>query len=259
MATKNILVKPAPNLTGIASPEFFENEFDAAIYLKGYRVILERALRCPCHAPDAPLVDCQNCFGTGYFYVNAIDTKALITGINQNNQYKNWSEELLGTVSITVRESDKDNLGFFDKVTIKDQFSTFSENLKIRKTEENLFVFTTYKPIEILAVYSFISSDKPLLKLDKTQYSISDKNGYCILFDSELEIGDTVSVYYRHEWEGHVIDLPHEIRASWKKDRATGKLVQTALPIQAMVRRSHLIAIDKPNFDGNGIVYNDDV
>ena len=77
MATKNILVKPAPNLTGIASPEFFENEFDAAIYLKGYRVILERALRCPCHAPDAPLVDCQNCFGTGYFYVNALSLYVL--------------------------------------------------------------------------------------------------------------------------------------------------------------------------------------
>ena len=258
MATKNILVKPAPNLTGIASPEFFETEFDAAIYLKGYRVILERALRCPCHTFDSPLIDCQNCFGTGYFYVNPIDTKALITGINQNNQYKNWSEELLGTIAITVRESDKDNLGFFDKVTIKDQFSTFSENIKVRRIDNELFGFTTYKPVNILAVYTFIASDKPLLKLNEMSYHINDKNGYSVIFEG-VEEGDIVSIYYRHEWEGHIIDIPHEIRASWKKDKTTGRLLQTSLPVQAIARRSHLIATDKPNFDGSGIIYNDNV
>lgn len=84
---KSILQSPVPALSN-ASPEFMRSEFDSAVYLKGYEVIIEKALRCPCNAPDSPLTDCQNCFGTGYFYVNPVSTHALITGINGNNDYK---------------------------------------------------------------------------------------------------------------------------------------------------------------------------
>nr|DAD83496.1 MAG TPA: hypothetical protein [Siphoviridae sp. ctxc31] len=257
--TKNILTKSSPSLTGVASPEFFKHEFDAAIWLKGYTVILERALRCPCHAPDAPLIDCQNCFGTGYFYVNPIKTQALITGINQNNRYKSWSEELLGTIAVTVQDTDKANLSYFDKITIKNQFSYYSENLDIRRNQTNSFVFTTYKPIKVLAVYVFVSSNQPLLKLDETSYYIKEDNGYCLVFNEDLTEEKIVSVYYMHELEYHVLDLPHEIRASWEKDKKTGALIPMQLPVQAIARRSHLIAIEKPNFDGSGVMINQDV
>lgn len=256
---KNILNSTPPSLTKVASPEFFKNEFDAAVYLKGYEVILEKALRCPCNAPDAPLLDCQNCFGTGYFYINPLKTHALCTGINQNNQYKNWSEELLGTIAITVDDKDKSNLNYFDRVTIKKEYSYFSENLIIRHNVANQFVFTTYKPIIILSVHIFISSNEKLLKLEETDYHISSDNPYCIVFDTELPDDKAVSIYYKHEPEYHVLDLPHEIRASWKKDKKTGLLERIQLPVQAIARRSHLIAIEKPNFDGSGVIYNDNL
>ena len=258
---KNILQSPPSVITSF-TPEFYVNEFESAIQAKGYDVILERALRCPCHAPDAPLIDCQNCFGTGYFYVNPIKTKALITGINQNNQYKNWSEELLGTISITVRDIDKPNLGYFDRVTLKDQYSYYSENLSLRDNGERRFVFTTYKPVEVLAVYVFASSNEPLQKLDKTVYSIGESNGYCIEFEEGSLDGlanGIVSVYYKHELEYHVLDLPHEIRASWVKNKSIGSMDVIQLPIQAVARRSHLIAIEKPNFDGSGVMVNEDI
>lgn len=257
--SRNILQTPAPGLTGIASPEFFKNEFDAATYLKGYTVIFEKALRCPCHS-EHPLVDCENCFGTGYFYVNPTRTNALITGINQNNQYKSWSEELLGTIAVTVRDVNKPNLGYFDRITLKNEFSYFSENLLIRKNETNSFVFTTYKPVSIYSIHVFITSTQKLKKIEN--YTINTNNPYCISIDeSELEgIGsDSVSVYYKHEPEYHVLDYPHEVRASWKKDKATGSLVPIELPVQAIARRSHLIAVSRPNFDGTGIIENDNL
>lgn len=39
----------------------------------------------------------------------------------------------------------------------------------------------------------------------------------------------------------------------------SGQLNKIELPVQAIVRRSHLIAMEKPNFDGSGVIYNEDV
>lgn len=256
--SKNILQSPAPNLQGIASPEFIKTEFDAAIYLKGYTTIIEKALRCPCHEHH-PLIDCENCFGTGYFYINPIRTNSLITGINQNNQYKTWSEELLGTIAITVRDIDKPIFGYFDRITLKNEYSYFSENLIVRRNESNIFVFTTYKPIELISLHIFISSAQKLVKL--SNFTINPNNPYCIILDeSELEdsTSGVVSVYYKHEPQYHILDFPHEVRASWVKNKSTGSLEKIQLPVQAIARRSHLIDI-RPNFDGSGVIENDNI
>ena len=91
---KSILQTPVPPLSN-ASPEFIRSEFDSAVYLKGYEVILEKALRCPCNAPDAPFSGLPELFWYRLFYINPTNTHALITGINGDNSYKRWSEELI--------------------------------------------------------------------------------------------------------------------------------------------------------------------
>lgn len=256
--TKNILQSQSSSATAF-TPQFYKNEFESSIWHKGYEVILERALRCPCHAPDAPLIDCQNCFGTGYFYINPLRTIALITGVNQNNQYKNWSEELLGTIAITVRDEDKANLSFLDRITIKNQYSYYSENLVVRSDNVNEFVFTTYKPVDILSIHVFVSSSEKLLKLDQFSYEINPDNPYCIILKNVTLMNGVISVYYKHEPEYRVLDLPHEIRASWVKDKKTGQMDRIQLPVQAIARRSHLITMEKPNFDGSGVIINDNI
>lgn len=258
--TKNILQSAAPNLAGQPIVEFRKPDFDAVVWQKGYKVIIEKALRCPCHAPDAPLIDCQNCYGTGYFYINPLSTIALMTNLNQNNYYKNWSETLMGTVEVTVRDIDKPNLGYFNRITVKDQFSYFSENCVIRSYNEDTFVFTTYKPVELISLHIFNQYDKKLIKLSEEEYELNPNNPYSIILKlKELPINGIVSIYYKHEPEYHVIDLPHEIRASFVKDKPSGKMQQINLPIQAIARRSHLIAIGIPNFDGTGTINNDNI
>jgi hypothetical protein len=258
--TRNILQSPSSGLSNFR-PEFFKSEFDQAIQAKGYDVEIMRALRCPCHGKESALPDCQNCFGTGYFYVNAIHTKALITGINFTDKYKSWSQELLGTMAVTVRDIDKANLSYYDRISFRNEISYFSENLPIRYDDMGQpFVFTTYKPVQVLAMYLFEASNKPLIKTDKGH--VSDVNSYCIILDMEIDAlpeNGFVSVYYKHNPEYHVIDLPHEIRASWVTDKKSGQLNKIELPVQAIVRRSHLIAMEKPNFDGSGVIYNEDV
>lgn len=116
-----------PNLIGQPDNKLFrKNDFDSLIWLKGYSVIIEQAIACPCRGKSgSALPTCQNCLGLGWVFVNPVETKALITSINVNTKFKEWSPELTGTVQITVR--DEDRLSFFDKVTFKTRTSILSE------------------------------------------------------------------------------------------------------------------------------------
>lgn len=252
--SKNILQTPSPGTSNFR-PEFYKDEFEKAIFSKGYDVIIEQAVRCPCNGREAPLIDCQNCFGTGYFYINPTQTRAIITNINQNNQYKNWSETLLGTYGVTVIDRDKEVLSYFARVTFKNEYSYYSENLEIRTMNGQSFVFTTYRIVELRSIHTFVSSTQ---KLNVTTQAHVDKNNpYCLILDFEPPVNGIVSVFYKHAVEAHVIDIPHNIRASWTVDKKTGQMNKIQMPVQAIVRRSHLIAIEKPNFGGGGVIYND--
>lgn len=256
--TKNIIETRRP-ISALSAPraDFKIDDFENSIYQKGYEVVFEKALRCPCNYQH-PLLDCQNCLGTGYFFINPTKTIALLTSINQNNEYKNWTDELLGTVSITVRDVNKINVSYFDRMTIKNEFSYFSENLIVREVDGQLFVFTTYKPIEVLSIHSFVSSKEKLNKIENN--TIKEDNPYCIIINDERIIeGSVVSVYYKFELCYRIIDLPHIVRASWAKNKNTGRIEKIQLPIQAIGRLCHLISLDKPNFDGSGIISNDNV
>lgn len=252
----NIITTPAPQLDHVANPQFRLNEFEAAVFNKGYEVILENALRCPCHSPDSALPDCQNCFGSGYFYINPTKTHALITNLNQQNRYSKWSEELLGTIMITVNDANKSNLSYFDRITIKKEYSYYSENLVIRHYDENTFVFTTYRPVDVISIHLFNSPSEKLIKIPSNEYEINPDNPYCIIFTGDVSDKEIASIYYKHEPEYFVIDLPHMIRASWVTNKDTGADERIRLPLQAVARLAHL-CIGKPNYNGEGVIVND--
>lgn len=258
---KTIITATPPNLIGQAQVNFRKNDFEALIHTKGYDILVEKALRCPCEKKgQSPLSSCQNCHGSGYFFINPLKTRAIITGINVDSQYKDWSAERIGNVSLTVRDDNKENLSFMDKVTLLGKHSIFSENLTIRSTNDDTgrFVFTTYKVGEIMAIYAFDSATKPLTKLDKDKYSLSTANKGVINIDTDAApTNGMLSVFYRHEIQYNVIDLPHEVRASYIRDR-DGREQRISLPMNAVARRSHFLLGEGINFSGNGTQNNSD-
>jgi hypothetical protein len=254
---------PDQSLYGQPQVSFRPNDFNSVIWSHGYDIICEKAIRCPCQGDSgSPLPDCQNCHGFGYFFINPTRTKALITGLNRNTQYVQWSPELMGTASITVRDEDKDFLSYFDRVTVEDEYASFTEMLVAKEMiGDEIAVFLSYAPIEngIVAVYIYESSDLPLIKLSASDYEIVPENPYCLRFKTgKVRPEAGVSVLYKHRVEYHIIDLPHEIRASLGKDKKSGQFQILKMPIQAIGRRTHLIDIQRPNYDGGGIIHNDD-
>ena len=91
-----------------------------------------------------------------------------------------------------------------------------------------------------------------MLKLDETSYYIKEDNGYCLVFNEDLTEEKIVSVYYMHELEYRVLDLPHIIRASWKKDKKTGALEPIQLPVQGIARLAQFIDM-RLSFEGKFI------
>ena len=68
MPRNNAIPVTPPNLFQQPTIEFRKKDFDAAVWLKGYRVFIEKAVRCPCEGQiKNALSSCTNCHGTGFF------------------------------------------------------------------------------------------------------------------------------------------------------------------------------------------------
>ena len=256
----SIRQQTAPNLIGQQSPEFSKPAFDAAIWNKGYTVIRETAIECPCKTNNnAPLETCSNCLGTGWLFINPIQTMAIMHSLNKNTEYKEWSPELLGTASCTVMDDNK--LGFMDKITLTNSGgenplpneSIFSEVKTLRTSGTNKFIFLAYKPTEIEDVFIFAGSGNKLTRLSSDDYSIREENNYVIEFDYAFPVGfnGSISIRYRHQVQYLVLDIPHDVRGSKIKD-SNGKLVNTVLPNNAIVRRAHEV-LNVPDYSGDNI------
>lgn len=245
-----------PNNIGGTRVDFNQSQFDNFIFDKGYDVIWHEAVRCPCSkAREGHLSNCSNCLGLGWVFVNPIETKALITSINKDTKYKYWSQELSGTVNVTLR--DQERLSVMDKLVLKNKFSLMSELRDVREITGQKFIFTTYPIDQIHSVFIFNSISTKLVRLTMNEYAVSTDNPYVLKLNKTFPTGFNlvVSIKYRHKVQYNVIDLPHDLRYSTELNRK-GQEVELPLPIQAIAKKSEYLNGDSVNYDGTGILDN---
>lgn len=250
-----VTTQTPPNLIGQPDVQFREDDFDAFVYSKGYEVIYENAVSCPCKSKsnNNPLSSCQNCNGSGWVLFNPIVTRMVLQGMNINTRYRQWSEEMVGTVAVTSRSVDK--LEFMGRITVKDSDSIFSQVLHPWSNNSELFAFTIYDIKDIYEVFLFQEADQPLIKLNTSNYSY--ERNKLILDSSYSDIDElSVSIRYKHWTEYHVIDILKETRRSYISDASTkGKQQSAMFPFNAIARRSHYV-LDPINQSGTGRIDN---
>lgn len=246
-----------PNLIGQPRIEFNKNNFDATIWNKGYPVIHYDAIECPCKGSTAPKVDCQNCLGLGWVFINPIETRAIMTAINVNTQYKYWSPEMKGTAALTTRDIER--MSFMDKIVLKDKYSVMSEVKRVRDTGTQKFIFASYPVVNVNILFLYKSSSEPLIRLQEGEFSVSESNPYVVLINSSVSLptgfNGYVSIDYKYKLQYNVVDLPHELRSSIEIND-DGKKIDYDLPVQAICQKSHYINGDSPKYDGTGIIDN---
>lgn len=260
-----IITQPAAQIIG-TQPEFERSEFNSAIWSKGYNIIVEPAYECPCRSKDAgnqQLSDCQNCGGSGWVFINKFKTRAIMHSMNLDTQYKEWSAENLGTVSVTVR--DIDQLSYMDRVTLIDSKTAFHQLLHLQKNpaDTQYYQYTIYPVKDIVALFLFSSSGLALEKLElTTDYTIDPIDPRKILIDSARNAqldgltDPTLTIRYLHNPQFYVIDLSRDLMNTNVTSSTTGREESLPFPVHAVARRSHYV-LEAENFDGNRIIDND--
>lgn len=239
-----------PNLKQKPRVDFQQDKFESLIWQKGYPVIWERAIKCPCKEEGkGPQANCLNCYGLGWIFTEFIETRIVVQSINKSTKFKDWSMELLGTVSLTARHDTK--LAFMDRITLKEINAIFSEVRYVKTLNGTPSIRVTY-PVESISYISYFNGlTNPLIKIPEVDYTIL---GNVINLPVELN-GKQITIRYSHHPQYHVLDLPREVIQSSVINSFSGKEEILDFPIHAIARRSQYI-FDEPIL-GKTPIYNE--
>lgn len=250
---KIIIEQTRPN-GSLPRQDFIKEDFDLLIYQKGYNVYHEKATLCPCKIKGQDnKPDCLNCGGTGWIFLDKIKTRMILHSMNIETKYKEWSEEKVGTVSISCM--DKDQISFMDRITLIDSRSLHSQILYPQFYQNKLFAYTSYIIQDIKDCFLFINSKEKLKRLTiGTDYTYENNVFY---LDNKYQSMEAlrVSIRYAHYVAYHVIDISRDIINSFNVNAISGKEGLLSLPLHGTARRAHYI-LDGDKFNSEYILDN---
>ncbi len=240
MPPQNVIVQPPLNIPYPVSVDFEGELFTGAIWDKGYDVIHEQSAECPCKGRNAsPLLTCMNCLGTGWVSVGALETRAIITSLNYQTKMLDWTMQKIGMAQITLPYNLGQSLSYMDKITVKDSEAPFSERLNIYIDGTAVRANLTYPPVAIEGVYKFVDPRQPLQKLQQGTDYVFDIEPWVITLNG-LSVNDFISIRYRCHLVYYVVDIPHDVRNSYRNVSMATEENQK-LPVQAVGRRAHYV------------------
>ena len=250
---KSSKIQDIPDLIQQPNFDWRRVDFEAFLYHKGYEVFHDKAVRCPCKVKGSQyLSSCKNCRGTGWVFINRTETRMVLTSMNVNTSFKEWSEQNVGTVNVTA--SSNDRLGYMDRITIRNGESVLQEVLSPIDFKGQMFAYTIYDIVSIREVFMFVAENIKLRLLTEGIDYTYEQN--ILKFSNEFKSVSnfSVSVTYNYNTQYHVIDITRDIRNQFNKDDG-GVDVSVSYPILAVARRSHY-QLDAENYVGNLILDN---
>ncbi len=251
---KQITIAEGANDTGKPRVDLEGDQFDVVIDQKGYEVLWEKAVRCPCKPKglDA-LSSCKNCGSTGWVYINTVKTKMLMQSISFSGKRLDWTEEKSGTVNITPR--NRDHVGYNDRITVVDSESIHSEVIYPVNFQNEMYSFLMYPATEIIEAYVFISPDVKLSLMDLDTDVSLEFDGSVLKFADKFydKPKMAVTIRYKHNVQFHVLEVLRDIRNSYAI--IDGANTQEIMPMAMIARRAHFVH-DPVDFNGDGLFDN---
>lgn len=239
---KVVVQAPPPNLD-TNTVGFIENEFDKLIYQKGYRVVWEKALECPCKSVRTnQQSNCKNCGGTGFLFINPNEIRVVLRNMNENTAYKAWSQENLGNVAISAM--NKDRLVNMDRLTLIESEANFNEVRHFKISQDNiLFAYCSYIICSVDYVGLFVNETTQLTRLvEGIDFTFEGNrlfltNKYVAGFVDDNTY--SVTIRYIHKPQYYVVDINRQVANSRKAFGGVEEFQN--LPIAAVGRRAHFV------------------
>lgn len=254
MAVNNIIINnPEDPVSLLGKPDVkFTDEFDAAVYTKGYPVWWDQMMPCPCKEKlgNSPRVTCKNCHGRGFILSKRLETRAVIQQMNASTQYKDWSIERVGTASITALS--KDRYSYMDRITLFDATQQISQlAYPITLSDNKVIALLDYPPIELLDIRMFNGDDNPLLIINPEDIIISDegeldleniKDKLYVRGKGDYTISSATGLAIRYTFHPsyHIIDSTRDIMIS-PIDGANKEQIRYKFPCHYVGMKSHLV------------------
>lgn len=257
---KNMTVEAAvtPSLTVLPDKpkgRLNKTNFDTLVHQKGYPIYIDKAMKCPCASEQAAqgLPGCRNCGGSGYIYYNRIETHAIIHSINLDTKFKEWSEDLIGTASLTTYHEIR--LSYMDRIRLREGFVVYNELLRLKKYDDDEWrCGVRYPPLEVETAFLFENHNQKLTLLERGVDFELVNNVFRVLSSGiRAKIAalpsPTVSLRYTHRPEFVVIDIPRNTISSLSIYSRTETEQQLLYPVHAVVRVPHYV-LDVTSNDG---------
>lgn len=248
-----VIVQTPPQGASTAAGAFLnDNAFDTLIWQHGRRVIHETALQCPCKSEASnQLSSCKNCGGTGYAYINAKETRMVVTKVNAVTEFRDWSDKIRGMINISCIENEQ--VSFMDRITLLDGNAIFNEVIHFKKKSTTTFAFTAYNVKKVLYCARYVDDENPYQRLTLGVHYSVENNIVRILDAGIADIEDlALTIRYYHAPQYHIMEMARETMQSWRKH--PGKELES-LPVSAIAQRAHYIAGAK-NLNGDNMIDN---
>jgi hypothetical protein len=251
----NSYIQATPvNTQGKARVDLVKSDFDAIIWQKGYDVLLDRAIKCPCRnvADNQGLSDCKNCGGSGWCFINRKATRMVLQSMNKDTQFKEWSMERLGTTRISCLNEER--ISYMDRITVTSATVTTSQTVHFKEHSDGVFRAAIIYPIKKL-IYSFLfkGSQTPLFRaVEGTDFDIVDGN-WIELKSQHNQDHPTMSLRYEHNPMYHILDTNRDVMTS--KKSISGKNVKNNYPVSGIAKLAHYV-LDEQSFNGDFLLDN---
>lgn len=235
--------------------DLVKGDFTTLLFRRGRRVLWEQALMCPCKSKATnQLSTCKNCGGSGYLFINPVETRMVLQGFDAKTTFAPWSEEVTGVVKVTCNASF--HLTYMDRITVLDGEGIHNEVLNIKDVVIDAatvrFSYTAYQKKRILYVGLYTAADAPLLRLiEGTDYTW-EGNVFKLL--KSVESDDvTITVRYVHNPIVFILDMNRETMQSYALKE--GVEMNQNLPIMGYAKKGHYKLGDQ-NLTGDAMLDN---
>lgn len=215
--------------------DFLGTDFTDLITQKGYSVLIENNIKCPCVDPDTlrTVPDCVGCDGRGNYYYTSYNTKGMISRMNKESQ-KGDPIGLLepGYAYITLPQGSQ--LTMNDRVTNLDSTVIYSEVMLHSDVDQ-----TRYNSVGRI-VFAGIQASKlaPLQPLVQDVDFTIGHNGilsYSPALAAQLSSGQGISIRYYCNPVWIVKDNGNFIRDTFVTFQQPSDLF-TNLPVRALMK-----------------------
>jgi len=207
--------------------------FEDLIKYTGMKVLWEEAMFCHCLNKDSgqPDFNCPYCEGQGFLYLEPKETRVISYSFSGNREFLNIGLIERGTAYITTFPNVL--MGYHDRVTFLDMSAKYSEILEFNKNKSS----KSHRPINKIVM---VKGDGLDFDIEKDFKITKDGRFIEYMNLTELPDGTKLSVLYLTPPSYIVIDLVHELRATFVKFKYPQETF-TELPKQYVIKREDFV------------------